>query len=158
MQDHSRFWIPFSPTELEKHIKEGRVVLVFFYADWSLESNLLKTDVLETRKMHHFIASNGVVAMMADYSRDDATVKRALRQLSSVHYVPIIAIFSALNPENPIMLMGPSVTQDDVISNLKDQLSQQMTTENVRQQRTKRQSSASPNRLDRKSTIHNLVI
>jgi len=82
-----------------------RTVLVDFTADWCLTCKTLEATVLNTPAVRQAIERYGVVTLQADWTRGDPEVTAMLELLGSKQ-VPVVAIFPAGNPNNPIVFRG----------------------------------------------------
>ena len=86
-------------------VASGSTVLVDFTADWCLTCKSLEAAVLDTRTIADAIKANGVIVMRADWTHCPPELTHMLDQLGS-RQVPVIAIFSAASPNEPIVLRG----------------------------------------------------
>ena len=96
-------WQPFSLAKLQrKVVEEGRTVLVDFTADWCLTCKTYEKLALKTTDVEKALNAGGVVTMVADYTRRPPMIEKTLRALRA-NGVPVIAIFPASDPYNPII-------------------------------------------------------
>lgn len=99
-------WQSFSLAKLQrKAIDEGRTVLVDFTADWCLTCKTLEKVALKTKDVEEAINAAGVVTMIADWTRPSPAIDKTIKALKS-NGVPVIAIFPASDPYNPIVFRG----------------------------------------------------
>ena len=98
-------WQPFTRNALEDKVAVGQTVLVDFTADWCLTCKTLEAAVLNTREVRDFAAQNGIVSLKADWTHGEPEVTKMLELLGSKQ-VPVLAIFPAGNPNQPIVLRG----------------------------------------------------
>ncbi len=110
-------WQPFTPQALEEAIALGSTVLVDFTADWCLTCKTLEATVLNTREIQAAVQAGGIVTMHADWTHGQAEVTKMLDLLGSKQ-VPVLAIFPAGNPNQPIVLRG-GYTQQILLDALK---------------------------------------
>jgi thiol:disulfide interchange protein DsbD len=89
----------------------GRTVLVDFTADWCATCKVLEAANLHSAAVRDRIAQNGVVTMKADCTHEEPDVTAMLNVLG-VQGVPTIAIFSADDPNKPIVFRGAYSRQD----------------------------------------------
>lgn len=89
---------PAGPLELDG----PRTVLVDFTADWCLTCKALEAKVLHSPSVMEAFERDKVVLLKADYTRRPPEVERFLSVLGSKQ-VPIIAVFSPDDPNNPIV-------------------------------------------------------
>lgn len=96
-------WQPFSLAKLQrKVVEEGRTVLVDFTADWCLTCKTYEKLALKTEDVAKALNAGDVVTMVADYTRRPPMIEQTLRALKA-NGVPVIAIFPARDPYNPII-------------------------------------------------------
>ncbi len=99
-------WQSFSLAKLQrKAIDEGRTVLVDFTADWCLTCTTLEKVALKTKDVEEAINAAGVVTMVADWTRPSPAIDKTIKALKS-NGVPVIAIFPASDPYDPIVFRG----------------------------------------------------
>ena len=109
-------WQPYSRKMLENAIAAGSTVLVDFTADWCLTCKALEAAVLNTREIRDAVAANHVVTLHADWTHADPEVTQMLEALGSKQ-VPVLAIFPAGNPNEPIVFRG-GYTRQELIDSL----------------------------------------
>lgn len=96
-------WQSFSLAKLQrKVVEEGRTVLVDFTADWCLTCKTYEKLALKTEDVAKALNAGEVVTMVADYTRRPPMIEKTLRALKA-NGVPVIAIFPASDPYNPII-------------------------------------------------------
>jgi thiol:disulfide interchange protein len=98
-------WQPFTRKALEDAIALRSTVLVDFTADWCLTCKTLEAAVLNTNEIADAVKANGVLVMRADWTHSPPEVTRMLELLGSKQ-VPVLCIFPAGNPNEPIVLRG----------------------------------------------------
>ncbi len=91
-------------------------VLVDFTASWCQNCHLFENTVLRSSPVIESLRQHGVVTLKADWSEDDPNVTAMLDVLGS-RQVPVIAIFSALDPNHPTVFRG-SYTQQQILDAL----------------------------------------
>jgi thiol:disulfide interchange protein len=111
-------WVPFSEQRLDRLIKDNRTVMIDFTADWCLTCKALETTVLNTQEVRDSLRKNGVVALLADWTKGDPEISEMLESLGSKQ-VPVLAIFPAGRPEDRIVLMG-GYTQATLLERLNE--------------------------------------
>lgn len=97
-------WRPFSMHELVALTNEGKTVMLDFTADWCVTCKTLEKLVLNTAETKQMIAANGIITMVADMTRYPAEESALLEKLSGGRLVPVLAIFPAGRPNEPIVL------------------------------------------------------
>jgi suppressor for copper-sensitivity B len=110
-------WQPFTRPVLEDAIASGATVLVDFTADWCLTCKTLEATVLSTIDVREVAKANGVITLRADWTHGQPEVTRMLELLGSKQ-VPVLAIFPAGNPNQPIVLRG-GYTQQTLLDALR---------------------------------------
>jgi thiol:disulfide interchange protein len=98
-------WQPYTRMMLEEAVAADATVLVDFTADWCLTCKTLEAAVLNTREVRDSVEANRVVTLQADWTHGQPEVTAMLQLLGSKQ-VPVIAIFPAGNPNEPIVLRG----------------------------------------------------
>lgn len=98
-------WQPFSEARLQDLVSANKTVLVDFTADWCLTCKFLERTVLNTREVRQVVEANEVVPLVADWTDRDPEIAKMMGALGSKQ-VPVIAIFPAGRPNEPIVLMG----------------------------------------------------
>jgi thiol:disulfide interchange protein len=99
-------WEPFSLEKLKKLTAQNKTVLVDFTADWCLTCKFLENTVLNTAEVRRAVEENAVVTLVADFTDRDPEIGSLLDALGSGRQVPVLAIFPAGQPNQPIVLMG----------------------------------------------------
>ncbi len=118
LTDEDEFWQPFtSRQELQRMINSNHTVLVDFTADWCLTCKTLEATVLSSSPIRLAIQENRVVPLKADWTRYDPEVT-AMLELLGAKQVPVLAIFPAGKPNQPVALVG-GYTQQMVLDALK---------------------------------------
>jgi thiol:disulfide interchange protein len=77
-------------------------VMVDFTANWCVNCKAMEATVLNTNEVRQLVDQNKVITLKADWTEDDPEVTRFLNLLSAPG-VPVIAIFPARDPNNPII-------------------------------------------------------
>ncbi len=96
---------------------EGRTVMVDFTADWCLTCKTLEKLVLKTQAVEEALTQAKVVTMEADYTKRPESLKRTIKALGGIG-VPLIAIFPASDPFNPIVFSDGQYTKDELIAGI----------------------------------------
>ena len=96
-------WQPFkSRSDLAKILGSGKTVLIDFTADWCLTCKYLESTVLHTEQVLKTLDKNSVATFQADWTNNDPEVTEMLKLLGTKQ-VPIVAVFPAKDPNNPIV-------------------------------------------------------
>ena len=113
---HKLPWKPFTQDALRDLTGQQQTVMVDFTADWCLICKSLEKLVLNTEDVKEVIDTNQIVPLMADWTSGDEEVTAMLELLGSKN-VPVLAIFPAGRPNEPIVFRDP-YTQQQLIEAL----------------------------------------
>ena len=105
-----KHWSGFSVEKLEKHIADGKTVIVDFTADWCPTCKVIERTVLTHADVLQVIDEKNIITLQADWTDGDADITNLLRQLGG-EQVPVVAIFDAREPNKPIVFRGELTTQ-----------------------------------------------
>lgn len=111
-------WQPFSIARLAAEVAGEKTVVVDFTADWCLTCKTLEKTVLNTAKVRDWVDEHGLVMLMADWTEPSAEIDTMLQKLGS-EQIPVLAIFPAGRPNQPIVLMG-GYTQNTLLEKLRE--------------------------------------
>ena len=92
-------------------------MLVSFTADWCPTCHYYENTVLNTDPVIDSLRRLGVVTVKADWSQDSPEVSAMLDVLNSKQ-IPVIAIFSARDPNHPSVFHA-GYTQEEILNALK---------------------------------------
>ena len=87
-----------------------KTVLVDFTADWCATCKTLEAAILDTAEVRQAVDRNGVALLQADWTHDAPEVTKFLNLLGA-QQVPVIAIFPANRPNEPIVFRGAYTKQ-----------------------------------------------
>jgi len=112
-EQNIRRWIPFSSERLNDLRAQGKPILVDFTAKWCLicQSNHL---VLDSQAVSDKCAELGVVKMLADWTRNDPEITKALRKYGRSG-VPLYLLFG---PDGEPEVLPQTLTPDMVVEYL----------------------------------------
>jgi len=96
-------WQPFSPESLAKARSEGKTVLVYFTANWCLTCKFNLKMAIDTAEVRQWIAQNGVIPLLADWTDQSPVIKKALNDLG-YNSIPVAVIWPADPGRKPIIL------------------------------------------------------
>jgi thiol:disulfide interchange protein len=105
-ETHRLPWRPFTKQALAELTGQQKTVMVDFTADWCLVCKTLEKLVLNTEAVKGVIDANNVVPLLADWTSGDEEVTAMLELLGSKQ-VPVLAIFPAGRPNEPIVFRDP---------------------------------------------------
>jgi suppressor for copper-sensitivity B len=113
-------WQPYSRTLLEKLVAQGKTVFVDFTADWCLTCKANEALALNQPEVVALVESNGVIALKADKTQSAPQVDELLALLGNKgRSIPYYAVFSAREPNTPIVLDGLFTSPQPVLDALK---------------------------------------
>jgi thiol:disulfide interchange protein len=110
-------WQPFSPQALAQAKAEGKTVMVDFSADWCLTCKSNLKFAIETKAVQNLIASNGVVPMLADWTDESPTIKKALNDLG-YNSIPVLAIWPANPRGKDVIVLSDLLSENQVLEAL----------------------------------------
>lgn len=102
-QSDEKFWTPFSQTELDKLLAEGKPVFLDFTADWCISCKFNERTAIDTPAVHEAFAKSGIIPMQADWTNADPEITAALKKFGRVG-VPFYVVYPAGKPDEPIIL------------------------------------------------------
>jgi thiol:disulfide interchange protein len=109
-------WQPYSQPALEKLTREGKTVMVDFTANWCPTCKWNLKFAINTPGVRKAVRSNDVVPLVADWTTYSPEIKATLKSLGS-NSIPVLAIFPADRPNDPIVLRD-LLSEDDVLKAL----------------------------------------
>ncbi|MAT71235.1 MAG: hypothetical protein CMJ58_17125 [Planctomycetaceae bacterium] len=100
---------PWQPFDLQRLgailLREKKTVIVDFTADWCTNCKFLENTVLKSDEVESAIAAAGITTMTADFTDEPAWLEQVIDKLRGAG-VPLLAIFPADSPYDPIVLHG----------------------------------------------------
>lgn len=114
---HQLAWQPYEESKLDALVADGKTVMIDFTANWCQNCKFNLHTALETKNVKELLQTDDIVPMVADMTNYPEYIKAKLRELDSVS-IPVLAIYSANDPENPIVLRDV-LTESQVIEALK---------------------------------------
>ena len=109
-------WVTYSAAELDRNIQERRTVLINFRATWDMVTVMHERTAVETPKVRRWIRSRDVIPMRADYTNGSPHIAAALQSINQAS-IPVVAVYPASSPDNPIILSG-RITEEQVLDAL----------------------------------------
>ena len=91
-------------TGFDELAASGKSVFLYFTADWSVACQLNLKYAINTEEFSKAIKANNVTPMLADWTDYSAEMKTALNKLTASDSLPVLAIFPAGHPHEPIIL------------------------------------------------------
>lgn len=107
-----RDWQPYTEYKFNWLTKHNKPFLIDFTADWCPTCKVNEKVVLKTDATNEFLRKNGVYSLVADWTHDDEAVEvtAKLDELKA-KAIPLVAIYSPGDPNNPILLPGTLTTE-----------------------------------------------
>jgi len=103
--------------QLEDYKQQNRTVVVKFTANWCKNCAVLDKLIYKTQTFNDKLAETGAALVIADWSFEDPTITRMLRELGGQgQSIPFTAIFPGGDPEPPLVLEGFYSLQDTLES------------------------------------------
>ena len=109
-------WQPYSKAQLAQLTSSGKTVMVDFTANWCLNCKWNSRVAINTTDVEAVVLKNGVVPLLADWTHESDEIKSSINALGS-NSIPLLAIFPADHPDQPIVLRDV-VTKAQVVEAL----------------------------------------
>lgn len=87
-------WLHFTPARFEKTVREGKVVLMVFTAEWCLNCKALEQSVWRDPELAVLASRPGVVAMKVDLTGSNPAGREKLRETGSLT-IPLLVVYAA---------------------------------------------------------------
>lgn len=96
-------WVPYSESELQRLLAEGKPVFLDFTADWCITCKFNMRTAIDTRAVREAFARLDIVPMLADWTNSNPEITRKLAQFDRVG-VPFYLFYAPGRANNPIIL------------------------------------------------------
>ncbi len=107
----SSYWQAFEPDDISDYVNQGKVVLIFITADWCLTCHVNESMALNHRKLKPLLRRSEVVAMRADWTKEDLIISEFLAEHQRTG-IPFIAVYG---PKASQGILLPEVITYDII-------------------------------------------
>ncbi|MGD0382476.1 MAG: thioredoxin family protein [Thermoguttaceae bacterium] len=111
-------WLTFSPQALSQARAEGKTVMVDFSAAWCPTCKTNLKLAVETDAVYELVKANGVVPMLADWTDQSPTIKKALNDLGR-NSIPVLAIWPANSQGQEPIILSDLLSESQVLEALK---------------------------------------
>jgi hypothetical protein len=118
-QQNALNWEPFIASRAQQLISEGKTVMVYFTADWSMNGKRNLEVAIHTQKVRERIQAKGVVPMIADLTKHPSELWDWLKDSRMGESIPLLVFHGPKQLEQPIVLRD-LVTEADVLKALED--------------------------------------
>ncbi|MCV6825849.1 MULTISPECIES: protein-disulfide reductase DsbD family protein [Halocynthiibacter] len=105
------YWQPFDRAEIPKLVADGKTVFVDVTADWCLTCKANKKIVLERQDISDALGAENVVALIADWTRQDEDIAKYLRS-NGRYGVPFNIVYG---PHAPDGIPLPEILTPDLV-------------------------------------------
>ena len=108
-------WIYYTPERFNEAVKQRKIVVMDFTAEWCLNCKALEHGVLNSRKIIDLFASDDIVTIKVDITGKNPAGKKKLKEVGSLT-IPLLVIYS---PNKNIVFKSDFYTADQIISAVK---------------------------------------
>lgn len=109
----SGYWSMWQPASVSGHVIEGKAVFVDVTADWCLTCKTNKALVLDREPIADMLASDGIVAMRADWTRPNDEILSFLQQHDRFG-IPFNIVYGPAAPEGITL---PEILTTSIVQN-----------------------------------------
>ena len=105
-------WIYYTPERFNEAVKQEKIVVLDFTAEWCLNCKALEHGVLNTRKIIDLFASDDIATIKVDITGKNPAGKEKLKEVGSLT-IPLLVIYS---PDKKIVFKSDFYTADQIIN------------------------------------------
>jgi thiol:disulfide interchange protein/DsbC/DsbD-like thiol-disulfide interchange protein len=96
-------WVPYSETELQRLLGEGKPVFLDFTADWCITCKFNMRTAIDTKAVRAAFEKLGIVPLLADWTNSNPEITKKLAEFDRVG-VPFYLFYPAGRPDDPVIL------------------------------------------------------
>ncbi|QDU58047.1 protein-disulfide reductase DsbD family protein [Aeoliella mucimassa] len=115
-KEHELPWQEFTPSQLAEAQATGKPVLLEFTANWCPTCKFNLATAIDVAAVKQVVEANGVQAIKADWTDENAEIEASLEQLNS-RSIPLLAIYPA-GRSNEVIVLRDTVTKTQVLQAL----------------------------------------
>jgi len=105
-------WIYYTPERFNEAVKQEKIVVLDFTAEWCLNCKALEHGVLNTRKIIDLFASDDIVPIKVDITGKNPAGKEKLKEVGSLT-IPLLVIYS---PDKSIVFKSDFYTANQIVN------------------------------------------
>lgn len=96
-QTDASIWMPFNEKLIEKHVTDGKVVVVEIGADWCLSCKVNRMLVFKNKEVLNILRQPNIVAMRGDLTKPNPKLIKFMKVMGR-HAIPFVAVFGPNMP------------------------------------------------------------
>ena len=104
-------WVYYTPERFDAAVKQRKIVLMDFTAEWCLNCKALEASVLHHHKITDLFANEDIIPMKVDITGNNPAGKAKLKEVGSLT-VPLIVVF---DPDGKAIFKGDFYTVDQIL-------------------------------------------
>jgi len=108
-------WIYYTPERFNEAVKQEKIVVLDFTAEWCLNCKALEQGVLNTHKIVNLFASDDIVTIKVDITGKNPAGKEKLKEVGSLT-IPLLVIYSS---DKNIVFKSDFYTADQIVDAVK---------------------------------------
>jgi thiol:disulfide interchange protein DsbD len=103
-------WVYYTPARFDAAVKQSKIVVMDFTAEWCLNCKALEESVLHDHKITDLLANEDIIPMKVDITGHNPTGRAKLKEVGSLT-VPLIVVFT---PDGKAIFKGDFYTVDQI--------------------------------------------
>lgn len=108
-------WIYYTTERFNEAVKQEKIVVLDFTAEWCLNCKALEHGVLNSRKIIDLFTSDDIVPIKVDITGKNPAGKRKLKEVGSLT-IPLLVIYS---PDKKIVFKSDFYTADQIVDTIR---------------------------------------